>query len=334
MLKFSIIVPVFNRPEEVKEFLESISAQSFREFELIMVDGSPTDLLQPVIQRFNEAFLFKYIYVKNLGASESRNLGCENATGEYLVFIDSDCIVPADYLEKINLFLLQNKTDGFGGPDAADDSFSPVQKAINYAMTSMLTTGGIRGKKKHIGKYQLRGFNMGIKRDVFFHVGGFSGMQVAEDIDLSMRLHKAGYSTTLISEAFVYHKRKTNFRKFYKQLFMHGKGRIDLYVRHRDALKVVHLIPTFFVIGLIGTFLFFFVNAWLFQVAISLLSMYFICILLHAVYFYQNIFTGILSVYASFIMLWAYGCGLMINFIRRIIFKKGSDSQKSVILKN
>ena len=334
MLRFSIIVPVFNRPDEVNEFLESISKQEFRDVELIMVDGSPTEILQPVIEKNKDQLPLNYIYVKGLGASESRNLGCEKALGEYLVFIDSDCIVPETYLKKVNEFLLGNKVDGFGGPDCASDSFTPAQKAINYAMTSFFTTGGIRGKKKHIGKFQLRGFNMGVSRESFFAIGGFSGMQVAEDIDLSMRLHKAGFTTALIPDAFVYHKRKTNFKKFHKQLLMHGKGRIDLYLRHKDALKLVHLFPTFFDIYLVITFLTIFIKPEIFICFFSLIVFYFLLLLFHATWLNKKISIGLLSTIASFIMLWAYGNGLFINFIKRIIFKKGSDSKKSVILKN
>jgi len=334
MLKFSIVVPVFNRPDEVNEFLESISKQSFRDFELIMVDGSPTNILQNVIDKFSKTLPLNYIYVKNLGASESRNLGCEKANGEYLVFIDSDCIVPVGYLKKITEFVIENKVDGFGGPDRADESFTPVQKAINYAMTSILTTGGIRGKKNHIGKFQLRGFNMGVSREAFYKVGGFSGMQVAEDIDLSMRLHKAGYKTELIPDAYVFHKRKSNFKKFYKQLFMHGKGRIDLFIRHRDALKLVHLFPTFFVIYLICSLLMMLLNFQLFLLMIIPVLTYLAALLIHASIQNNSMYIGILSMFTSFIMLWSYGTGLLNNFIKRIIFKKGKDSEKSIVLKN
>jgi len=251
-MQYSVILPTFGRPDEVTNFLESMTTQRFKEFEVVVVDGSLDEILYPVIEKYKTKLDLKYFHERGLGASESRNLGCEKSTGIFLVFIDSDCIVPEDYFVKVDNFLENNADiDAFGGPDAADKSFSPFQKAVNYAMTSMLTTGGIRGKKKHVGKFQLRGFNMGIQRDAFFKVGGYSGMQVAEDIDLSMRLIKAGYKTALISGAFVYHRRKASIPIFWKQLYFHGKGRIDLHIKHGNALKPVHMLPSLFVLDIL-----------------------------------------------------------------------------------
>ena len=177
---YSVILPTFNRPDEVENFLESMVQQEQKNFEVIVVDGSPDDILHPVIDKYKDLLNLQYNHEKGMGASESRNLGCERARGDFLVFIDSDCVVPSDYFSKIQSFLVQHpEVDAYGGPDAADSAFSPFQKAVNYSMTSMLTTGGIRGKKKHVGKFQLRGFNMGVRHDAFFHVGGYSGMQVA-----------------------------------------------------------------------------------------------------------------------------------------------------------
>jgi cellulose synthase/poly-beta-1,6-N-acetylglucosamine synthase-like glycosyltransferase len=269
---YSIILPTFGRPDEVENFLESIGKQEFRNFEVIIVDGSLDNVLHPTVEKYNNTPGLRYIHKHGLGASESRNLGCNEAKGDFLVFIDSDCVVPPDYFTKVERFLNANPgVDAYGGPDAADATFSPFQKAVNYAMTSFLTTGGIRGKKTHIGKFQLRGFNMGVRREAFFNIGGYSGMQVAEDIDLSMRLLKAGYTTALIPEAFVYHRRKANFYKFYKQLFFHGKGRIDLHLKHGDALKFVHLLPSFFVLYLIAGILTVFFSRFLFLLFFQLL---------------------------------------------------------------
>lgn len=330
---YSIILPTFGRPGDVNAFLQSFTQQTYTHYEIIIVDGSPDDCLKPIIEKYTPQLPLTYIYDKGLGASESRNKGCEKATGDYLVFIDSDCIVPPHYLKTINDFLQNTPVEGFGGPDREHPDFTPIQKAISYAMTSTLTTGGIRGRKKHIGKFQLRGFNMGIKRDVFFSIGGFSGMQVAEDIDISMRLLKAGYSTALIPEAFVYHRRKSTLRKFFKQLFMHGKGRIDLYIRHRDALKLVHCLPSLFVLYLIiGTLLSFFNTLWAAFFA-GTLFIYAVSLFIDATVQNKSAYVGFLSMVASFEMLIAYGLGLMKNFIARIILKSNKDSIKDTILK-
>lgn len=331
---YSIILPTFGRPDEVENFLESISLQKLQQFEVIVVDGSPDEVLHPVIEKYKTRIELKYFHEKGLGASESRNLGCEKAGGDFLVFIDSDCVVPSDYFNKVNSFLSDNpNVDAYGGPDAADDTFSPFQKAVNYAMTSTFTTGGIRGRKKHIGKFQLRGFNMGIKRDAFFAVNGYSGMQVAEDIDLSMRLQKAGYVTALISEAYVYHRRKSSFYKFYKQLFFHGKGRIDLHVKHGDALKLVHMLPSFFVLFLIAGVAVAFLFQPLFFIFLATLSLYILAVFIDASIRNRSLRVGILSVVTSFELLIAYGLGVWKNIFLRLVFKRGTDSRKELLLK-
>jgi cellulose synthase/poly-beta-1,6-N-acetylglucosamine synthase-like glycosyltransferase len=251
-----------------------------------------------------------------------------------LVFIDSDCVVPPDYFIKVGKFLTTNPDiSAYGGPDAADKTFSPFQKAVNYAMTSFLTTGGIRGRTKHIGKFQLRGFHMGVKREAFFNVGGYSGMQVAEDIDLSMRLQKAGYKTALINDAFVYHRRKSNFYKFFRQLYFHGKGRIDLQLKHGDALKGVHMLPAFFLIYLlIGITSVLFSNI-LFFLFIASISIYLVLICTDSGIRNQSLLVGILSMVTSLELLIAYGLGVWRNIFVRILLKRGDDSLKELILK-
>ena len=331
---YSVILPTFGRPDEVENFLESMKLQRLKSFEVIVVDGSLDDNLYPVIDNFKSSLDLKYFHEKGLGASESRNLGCEKAKGDFLVFIDSDCVVPPDYFNKVQAFLKQHpEIDAYGGPDAADESFSPFQKAVNYAMTSMLTTGGIRGKKKHVGKFQLRGFNMGIKREAFFNVGGYSGMQVAEDIDLSMRLLKAGYKTALIDEAFVYHRRKSSFYRFFRQLFFHGKGRIDLHLKHGDALKLVHMLPSFFVLYLVIGIVTAFVFLPLFYLFLASLALYIFMVFVDAARQNRSIWVGILSIVTSLELLVAYGLGVWRNIFIRMIFKRGGDSRKEILLK-
>jgi len=331
---YSVILPTFGRPDEVENFLGSMVLQNLKVFEVIVVDGSPDEILHPVIDKFKPSLDLQYLHRKGLGASESRNLGGKKAQGDFLVFIDSDCIVPSDYFNKVQSFLDQHpETDAYGGPDAADDSFSPFQKAVNYAMTSFFTTGGIRGKKKHIGKFQLRGFNMGIKREAFLKVGGYSGMQVAEDIDLSMRLQKAGYKTALIGEAFVYHRRKASFYKFFRQLYFHGKGRIDLHLKHGDALKMVHMLPSFFLIYLITGIACSFIFMPLFYLFLVFLLVYLLLIFFDASIHNRNLWVGILSIVASMELLVAYGLGVWRNIFVRMIFKRGGDSHKELLLK-
>jgi cellulose synthase/poly-beta-1,6-N-acetylglucosamine synthase-like glycosyltransferase len=331
---YSIILPTFGRPDEVENFLQSISAQQFRNFEVIIADGSLDNILEPVISKYRPIVDLTYLYEKGLGASESRNLGCSKAKGGFLVFIDSDCVVPPDYLAKVDDFLnVHPEIDAYGGPDAAHESFSILQKAINYAMTSMLTTGGIRGKKQHVGKFQLRGFNMGIRREAFFKVGGYSGMQVAEDIDLSMRLQKAGYKTALITEAFVYHRRKATLNKFFRQLYFHGKGRIDLHLKHGDALRLVHMLPSFFVLYLLLGFLSaFFINT-VFLLFLGSLAIYILAIFVNATLNSYSLAVGLLSVVTSLGLLVAYGLGVWRNIIFRMVLNKGGDSRKDLILK-
>jgi cellulose synthase/poly-beta-1,6-N-acetylglucosamine synthase-like glycosyltransferase len=331
---YSIILPTFGRPEEVSAFLESIGKQQYKDFEVIMVDGSHDNVLHPVVDRFRERTALSYFHEKGLGASESRNLGCEKAKGDFVVFIDSDCIVPDDYLLKVEHFLQDHKhVDAFGGPDAAAKDFTIQQKAVNYAMTSFLTTGGIRGKKTHVGKFQLRGFNMGIRKEVFFKVGGYSGMQVAEDIDLSMRLIKAGYTTALVSEAFVYHRRKTSLKLFFRQMYFHGKGRIDLHLRHGDALKPVHLLPSFFVLFILAGIASVFIHKFIALGFAAILALYILALFIDATAQYKSLSAGIASVIASLEMHIAYGLGVIRNIIVRMLLGKGTDSVKAEELK-
>jgi cellulose synthase/poly-beta-1,6-N-acetylglucosamine synthase-like glycosyltransferase len=331
---YSVILPTFKRPDEVDNFLESMTIQQLKDFEVIIVDGSPGDILHPVVQRYSPKLNMQYFHERGLGASESRNLGCEKAKGVFLVFIDSDCVVPSDYFIKVDAFLSAHpEVDAYGGPDAADATFSVFQKAVNYAMTSFLTTGGIRGKKKHIGKFQLRGFNMGISREAFFKVGGYSGMQVAEDIDLSMRLQKAGYRTALIHEAFVYHRRKSSVYKFFKQLYFHGKGRIDLHLKHGDALKAVHMLPSLFVLYLLAGCILSLFSRLNFILFISTLGLYILTVFTDAAVRNKSLKVGLTSILTSLELLIAYGLGVMRNIFVRMILKRGGDSKKELILK-
>lgn len=147
-MKYSIIIPVFNRPDEVDELLESLCQQTVKDFEVLIVeDGSQHDC-KAVIGKYTDRLDIKYFMKANSGPGQSRNYGAERAQGDYLIILDSDVVLPDDYLQAVNQELTQNPTAAFGGPDASHPSFTPVQKAISYSMTSFFTTGGIRGGRR------------------------------------------------------------------------------------------------------------------------------------------------------------------------------------------
>ncbi len=330
---FSIVVPTFSRPDEVNELLTSLEVQENRKFEVIIADGSLDESVQQIIEKFKTKLNLKYLYQKGLGISAARNWGVQQAVGEVVVFFDSDCVIPPQYFKVVQEFLSVHDLDAYGGPDRAGEDFNSRQKAISYAMTSFYTTGGIRGRKSHVGQYQPRTFNMGIKRDVFNMLGGFSTLQVSEDIDLSMRLYKSGFTVGLIEEAFVLHKRRTSFFKFFRQVFSFGSGRVDLQIRHGDALKPVHMLPSLFVLYLLGGLI-----AGLFSKGIFLLWMgsviaYMTAICLDATFQNRSLIIGLLSIYAAFVMLAGYGLGMIKAAVRRLIFKSKIESVKPEITK-
>ncbi|MBN2275475.1 MAG: glycosyltransferase [Bacteroidales bacterium] len=332
-MKFSIIIPTFNRPDEVTELLESLQHQNFRDFEVIIADGSPATAVKEAIEPFLEQLNLIYLYEKGLGISESRNWGVQRASGDYVIFMDSDCIAPPSYLNNIDSFLKKNTAEVFGGPDATHKSFTTIQKAISYAMTSPFTTGGIRGRKKHLGKYQPRSFNMGVLREAFNRVGGFSGLKVSEDIDLSIRLDQAGYRTVFIPEAYVYHKRRSTFYKFYKQTNSFGRGRVDLYMRHGNAIKLVHLLPSLFVLYNIAGILSLLVSMPVFYTYVITILAFSLILFIHSSIKNQSIPVGLMSIAASFVMLAGYGTGMICNFISRVVLKSSRESEKPEITK-
>ena len=254
-MKYSIIVPVFNRPDEVDELLESLTHQSEKDFEVVIVeDGSQTPC-EEVCKRYEHMMDIHYYYKENSGPGQSRNYGAERAKGEYLLILDSDVVLPEGYLKAVSDELSREPADAFGGPDKAHSSFTDTQKAISYSMTSFFTTGGIRGGKKKMDKFYPRSFNMGIRRDAYLRLNGFSNMRFGEDIDFSIRIFKAGCRCRLFPEAWVWHKRRTDFRKFWRQVYNSGIARINLYKKYPESLKLVHLLPMVFTVGVIGTLL-------------------------------------------------------------------------------
>ena len=242
-MRYSVIIPVYNRPDEVDELLQSLTVQCFKDFEVVIVEDGSSIPCKEVADRYTDRLDIKYFSKPNSGPGQTRNYGAERSEGEYFIILDSDVILPEGYFDAIEKELQASPADAFGGPDRAHDSFTDIQKAINYSMTSFFTTGGIRGGKKKMDKFYPRSFNMGIRREVYEALGGFSKMRFGEDIDFSIRIFKGGYTCRLFPDAWVYHKRRTDLKKFFKQVHNSGIARINLYKKYPDSLKLVHLLP-------------------------------------------------------------------------------------------
>ncbi len=317
---FSVIIPVYNRPDEVRELLESLSKQTLKDFEVLLIEDGSVNRCDTVAQEFDKDLNICYFYKENSGRSLTRNYGMERASGEYLIFFDSDCIIPERYFEIVKARLEEDYVDCFGGPDAAHTSFSNLQKAISYSMTSFFTTGGIRGGKKGMEKFTPRTFNMGFSKEVYKRVGGFKDM-FGEDIDLSLRIQKAGFHTVLIRNAFVYHKRRVSFRSFYRQVSVFGRARVDLYLLHPESLKIVHLLPAAFVLGSLILILLSFFCIW----ALLPLIVYFLALFFESLVCNHSLRIAGLSVLTSIIQLGGYGIGFLSAFIKKVVFRQTGD---------
>ena len=248
-MKYSVIIPVYNRPDEARELLESLCAQTCRDFEVVIVEDGSAIPCKEVAEAYADRLDIHYYVKENGGPGRARNYGVERARGEYVLILDSDAVLPEGYIAAVEDELEREPADAFGGPDRAHPDFTPMQKAINYAMTSFFTTGGIRGGKKKLDKFYPRSFNMGVRREVYQALGGFSDMRFGEDIDFSTRIFKGGYRCRLFPEAWVWHKRRTDLKKFFKQVHNSGIARIHLSKRHPGTLKLVHLLPAVFTLG-------------------------------------------------------------------------------------
>lgn len=320
MIFYSIIIPVYNRPVEVRELLDSLLLQTFKDFEVLIVEDGSAIRCDEVVKEYEGRLNVRYFFKPNSGRSLTRNYGMERAEGEYLIFFDSDCIIPADYFQKVTDYLKETKADCFGGPDRAHASFSLMQKAISYSMTSFLTTGGIRGSKKGLEKFVPRTFNMGFSREAYLKVGGFKDM-FGEDIDLSTRIRKAGFSVELFPDAYVYHKRRVSLKSFYKQVYVFGMARVDLYLMHPDSLKLVHLLPAVFVMGVLFLLISSFICTWAFLP----LGVYVLALFLESLWVNKSLSIALLSILTSFIQLGGYGNGFIYAFVRKVIFRQKVD---------
>ena len=317
-MKYSIIVPVFNRPDEVDELLESLCHQEVNNFEVIIVEDGSKKPCKDVCDKYAGILDLHYYYKENSGPGQSRNYGAERAQGDWLIVLDSDVVLPTGYLRAVDE-RLKMEIDAFGGPDASHPSFTPIQKAISYSMTSFFTTGGIRGGKgKKLDKFFPRSYNMGIRREVYQELGGFTKMRFGEDIDFSYRIVEAGYKTALIPEAWVWHKRRTDFRKFFRQVYNSGIARINLTKRHPGTLKLVHLLPTVFTLGVIGLLL---LSVFSILTLIPILF-YSAVILLDSSLKNKSLWVGLLSIPAAFVQLMGYGLGFIESWWKRCVLKQ------------
>ena len=318
-MKYSFIIPVFNRPDEVDELLESLTRQTVRDFEVVVVDDGSTLPCEDVVKRYGSVLNVAYYAKPNSGPGQTRNYAAARCAGEYLIILDSDCILPPDYLKAVEQELQREPADAFGGPDRAHESFTDLQKAINYSMTSFFTTGGIRGGQKKMDKFYPRSFNMGVRREVYQRLGGFSAMRFGEDIDFSIRIFAAGLRCRLFPDAWVYHKRRTDFRKFFKQVHNSGIARINLYKKYPDSLKLVHLLPAAFTLGVAACVL----GAGI--CAYSLLPLLFYALLVCVDSALQNrsLLIGFYSIAAAYIQLTGYGTGFLRAWWQRCVCGKG-----------
>jgi len=312
---FSCIIPVYNRPGELKDLLNSLLSQTYTQFEVVVVEDGSTLRCDEIVASFSQSLSIRYFYQENTGQGFARNFGMQQAKGDFFVILDSDVLLPPAYFEQLRLALQTRSLDAFGGPDAAAADFSPLQKAMDFAMTSFWTTGGIRGKLKNPAAYQARGFNMGVFREVFARVGGFVDPNRGEDIEWSIRIKKAGFRLELVSEAFVYHKRKNTLWSFAKQGFSFGRNRVNVSRFHPEAIKLVHALPSFFLLFLISLA----VNLLFIHLLpiphLLILGVWASLVLVQSTWQYHSPLVGILALGTSLIQLSGYGMGLLLELV-------------------
>ncbi|QCK14141.1 glycosyltransferase [Mangrovivirga cuniculi] len=317
---YSLIIPVYNRPGEVDELLESLTKQEYSHFEVLVIEDGSSDPCDHIIERYTDKLDLKYFTKENEGQGFTRNYAYERASGDYFIVFDSDCIIPSHYLKTVDDHLNTYWLDAFGGPDKSHPSFSDVQKAISYSMTSPYTTGGIRGSKQHAGTFHPRSFNMGISADVWKKTKGYVITRMGEDIEFSIRIIKAGFKVGLIEDAYVYHKRRTDFRQFYRQLFFFGRARINIGRFYPGEIKFFHLFPVAFYLGILIwliVFPWFFPSLFIFGAGM-ILAYYLIIFMDSYLKNEKSLSIASKSVVASFIQLFAYGNGFFVEWIKFI----------------
>ena len=326
---FSVIVPVYNRPAEVDDLLRSLVEQTDHDFEVMIVEDGSTVPCKEVVDRYVGQVDVHYYYKDNEGRSVARNYGIERASGDYFVFFDSDCMIPRDYFCKLRNALVRDYVPCFGGPDAAGDDFTDLQKAISFSMTAFLTTGGIRGGKVQLEKFVPRSFNMGYSREVWQQVGGFREM-FSEDIDMSTRIRQAGFAIRLIREAFVYHKRRTSLAKFARQTHVFGMSRITLKLLYPDSLKLVHTLPALFTLGCAALVVLALCWRWW---AILPIPIYAVLLWVSALVATKSLKIASMAVVTSFVQLWSYGAGFIRAWVWKILLRHGRDIDQEIAMR-
>ena len=333
---YSIIIPVFNRPEEIETVLACLSEQLYTKFEVIIVESGSTNTSEKIVEKYQHKMDVHWFMYKNDGQGYSRNFGMSKAVGDYFIIFDSDILIDLTYLSNLNQHFKHNYLDAFGGPDRFHMSFSETQKAVDHVMTSLFTTGGIRGNKKHVGQFYPRSFNMGFSREVYEKTKGYKWPFFGEDIELSKRIMSLGFKVGLVPEAYIYHKRKPTLKGHWKQMHFFGKARINIYKAFPDTLKLTHFFPaifTFFCLLLLSFTLFSFFYSPREHLAISWLNatlnlgwfsliIYLSVIFLSGAFKYNSILVGLISIPATFTQMVGYGTGFMKDFVKRVIFRK------------
>lgn len=324
--KYSIVVPVYNRPDEADELLESLCSQTLKDFEVVIVEDGSQNTCKDVCDRYADILDLHYYYKENSGPGQTRNYGVERARGEYVIIVDSDAVTPPGFMQAIDDELQRQPCDAWGGPDAAHESFTDIQKAISYAMTSFFTTGGIRGGKKQLDKFYPRSFNLGVRREAYLQLGGFSKTRFSkmalygEDIDFSIRIYKAGLSCRLFPEAWLWHKRRTDFRRFWRQVYNSGYARINLWRMYPEALKPVHALPSLFTIGVAALVL---LAPFTCGLSLLLLVLYALLIFVDSAVRNRSLKVGLISIPAVFIQLIGYGVGFLESWWTNCVRKHG-----------
>lgn len=322
-MKYSFLIPVYNRPDEVDELLQSLTLQTINDFEVVVVDDGSAIPCADVVAKYAGKLDIHYFEKTNSGPGQTRNYAAQRSRGEYLIILDSDCILPSTYLQEVENELNREPADAFGGPDKAHPSFTNIQKAINYSMTSFFTTGGIRGGKKKMDKFYPRSFNMGVRSDAYRQLLGFSAMRFGEDVDFSIRIFKQGYRCRLFPEAWVYHKRRTDLKKFFKQVHNSGIARINLYKKYPESLKLVHLLPALFTIGVAFCLL----GALLTPYALLPLLLYALLVFGDSAIQNRSILIGLYAIAASYIQLLGYGIGFLRAWWLRCVIGRNEELQ-------
>lgn len=322
---FSIIVPVYNRPDEVADLMESLAAQTDKDFEVVIVEDGSTIKCEEQVRKYSGICSLQYYYKDNEGRSPARNYGMDRARGDFFVFVDSDCILPPDYIANLRRGIAETGADFFGGPDAAHESFTPTQKAINYAMTSFMTTGGIRGGKRSMEKFVPRTFNMGFRREIYQEVGGFREM-FSEDIDMSTRIKASGREAVLLPEVRVYHKRRGNLAKFWRQVHVFGMSRVTLQLMYPGSMKAVHCLPALMTAGGGAVVVAAFWQPWL----LMLPGVYVGALWTDALRKMKSLKLASLATAASVVQILGYGSGFIRSFVWKILLRHGRDPEQEI----